>query len=168
MFETVSITSLTEKQRRSFCCGVAPLDEYFKQFAKNNHVKNISKTFVLLAEDESVIGYYTMSMGSIDFISLPEEYKNKLPRYPIPIARIARLAVDRSKQGQRWGEFLLVEALYRIRDASSLVAAYGVVVDAKDEKAKAFYARFGFKAFADNHLSLFLPMIEISKIQHSR
>jgi ribosomal protein S18 acetylase RimI-like enzyme len=163
--ETIPITNLTEKQRRSFSCGVIPLDDYFKQFAKNNHVKNIGKTFALLEDNDVVIGYYTTSMGSIDFLSLPAEFQMRLPKYPIPIARIARLAVDAKKQRQGWGEFLLVDALHRIRDAASLVAAFGVVVDAKDEKAKAFYMQFGFTTFSDNNLCLFLPIASIPNLK---
>src|SRR5262249_294469 len=147
--------------RRSFSCGVSPLDDYFKQFAKGNHLKNIGKTFVLLDTDGTVIGYYTTSMGGVDFLTLPLEYRMKLPKYPVPIARIARLGVDVKKQGQGWGEFLLVNALQRIRAASMLIAAFGVVVDAKDDKAKAFYLRFGFTAFENNSLSLFLPTTSI-------
>lgn len=161
MYETIPVTDLTEKQRRSFSCGVIALDDYFKQFAKGNHIKNIGKTFVLVENSDAVLGYYTTSMGNVDFHSLSQELQKRLPRYPIPIARIARLAVDFKRQGQGWGECLLVDALYRIQDASSLVAAFGVVVDAKDEKAKAFYMRFGFTPFTDNHLSLFLPINSI-------
>jgi hypothetical protein len=57
-----------------------------------------------------------------------------------------------------------VDALHRIRNASSLIAAFGVVVDAKDEKAKAFYMRFGFTAFSDNNLCLFLPVVSIPNL----
>lgn len=160
MYETVPVTTLTEKQRRNFSCGVNALDDYFRQFAKGNHTKNIGKTFALL-EDNSVVGYYTTSMGSVDFHALPEEFRARLPRYPIPIARIARLAVDVKYQGMGFGEFLLVDALHRIREATFLVAAYGVVVDAKDEKAKSFYKRFGFKTFYDNNLCMFLPINSI-------
>lgn len=79
-------------------------------------------------------------------------------------ARIAKLAVSTDKQRQGRGEFLLVDALHRIRNAASLVAAFGVVVDAKDERAKAFYLRFGFTAFTDNNLSLFLPLGSIRNL----
>lgn len=164
MHETIPVTDLTEKQRKSFSCGIVPLDDYFKQFAKGNHVKNIGKTFVLLGDDDFVIGYYTISMGSVDFFSLPQAVRTRLPRYPVPVARIARLAVDIKKQRQGWGEFLLIDALHHIFKASSLVAAFGVVVDAKDEKAKAFYTRFGFTAFEDNHLCLFLPLVSLASI----
>jgi len=156
--ETLPVTKLTEKQRRNFSCGILGLDEYFKQFAKGNHVKNIGKTFVILDEDATVIGYYTTSMGSVDFSSLPMDLRAKLPKYPIPVARIARLAVDIKHQNFGWGEFLLVDALHRIREASHLIAAFGVVVDAKNERAKGFYKRFGFKEFHDENLCLFLPM----------
>lgn len=163
MYNAIPVTQLTEKQRKSFSCGVTALDEYFKQFAKNNHVKNIGKTFVILGEDDFVIGYYTISMGSVDFSSLPEDFRQRIPKYPVPIARIARLAVNVKSQGQGWGKFLLADALRHIQVAASLIAAFGVVVDAKDEKAKSFYMRFGFKAFLDNHLCLILPLASIEK-----
>lgn len=159
----VPVTKLTEKQRRHFSCGVSPLDEYFKRFAKGNHTKNIGKSFALIDENNLVIGYYTTSMASIDFKSLPIDVSNKLPKYPVPVARIARLAVDIKKQRCGWGEFLLVDALIRIREASTLVAAYGVIVDAKDEKAKSFYLRFGFTSLLDNNLCLFLPIDSIKE-----
>lgn len=161
MPETIPVTNLTEKQRRNFSCGVVALDDYFKQFAKGNHVKNIGKTFVLLGDNDFVIGYYTISMGSIDFSSLPEDFRARLPKYPVPVARIARLAVNVKNQGQGWGKFLLVDALHHIQYAASLIAAFGIVVDAKDEKAKTFYMRFGFKAFVDNNLCLILPIDSI-------
>lgn len=164
MYETIPVTNLTEKQRRNFSCGVTALDDYLKQFAKGNHVKNIGKTFVLLENNHAVVGYYTISMGSVDFQSMPEKFRTRVPKYPIPIARIARLAVDVQKQGQGWGEYLLVDALQRIFEAASIVAAFGIVVDAKDEKAKAFYVKFGFTPFADNTLSLFLPIAAIPNL----
>lgn len=167
MFDTIPITDVTEKQRRNFSCGVIELDTYLKQFAKGNHIKNIGKTFVLLDQDASIIGYYTTSMGNIDFSSLPQEFQARLPKYPTPIARIARLAVDSKKQRQGWGEFLLIDAFHRIREASSLVAAFGVIVDAKDEKAKSFYLKFGFTQFLDNDLCLFMPMSTIANLKPS-
>ncbi len=164
MPETVPVTKLTEKQRRCFSCGVKPLDDYFKQFAKGNHIKNIGKTFVLIEENKDIIGYYTTSMGSVEFQSLPQKIRERLPKYPIPIARIARLAVDIKKQRQGWGEYLLIDALNRIREAATVVAAFGVVVDAKDEKAKKFYTQYGFTLFEENNLCLFLPLDSISNL----
>ena len=161
MLETIPVIDLTEKQRRSFSCGVDALDDYLKQFAKANHIKNIGKTFALLGDDDGVIGYYTISMGNVDFFSLPEDLRARIPKYPVPVARIARLAIDLKKQGHGWGRFLLVDALKHIQDAASLIAAFGVVVDAKDEKAKDFYMRFGFRAFVDNNLCLILPIASI-------
>jgi hypothetical protein len=96
--DTIPVTDLTDKQRRNFSCGIVALDEYFKQFAKGNHVKNIGKTFALIDDNSAVIGYYTTSMGSVDFSSIPQEFNARLPKYPIPVARIARLAVDLKKQ----------------------------------------------------------------------
>lgn len=163
MLNTIPVTELTEKQRRNFSCGVDALDTYFKQYSKGNHIKNIGKTFVLLDDKAAVIGYYTTSMGSVNFNTLPKEISARLPKYPIPVALLARLGVDVKKQGQGWGEFLLMDALNRIRDAASVVAACDVVVDAKDEKAKTFYTKFGFISLADNNFSLFLSIDSIPK-----
>jgi ribosomal protein S18 acetylase RimI-like enzyme len=157
---TIPVTDITDRQRRNFSCGVDALDDYLKRYSKFNHVNNIGKTFVLL-DDGDVSGYYTTSMGNANFSSIPLEFRKRLPKYPVPFARIARLAVYIKKQKQGWGEFLLTDALHRIHEANSLVAAYGVVVDAKDENAKSFYLKFGFVPFNDSDLCLFLPIASI-------
>ena len=129
--------------RASFDCGEPLLNTYLKQFARQHAKKNISKTFVLLSTDspDKIIGFYTLSTGGIvrEQLSLPDRYK--LPNYPIPIARIGRLAVDKSVQGQGLGEELLKNALHRCVTLSKEIGLYGVVVDAKHEKAKAFYLK---------------------------
>lgn len=164
MNKTIPITEISDRQRKNFSCGVDSLDEYFKQYAKGNHIKNIGKTFVLLDEDGLVVGYYTLSMGSVEFKTFSEEIRLKLPRYPIPIARIGRFAINKNKQGQGWGKFLMIDALRRVCEASDLVAAFGIVVDAKDQSAKAFYTKFGFISFVDSDLCLFLPLIVIRQL----
>lgn len=76
----------------------------------------------------------------------------------MPIARIGRLAVTTKAKGQGLGKFLLIEALQRIRKASMSVAAYAVIVDAKDVNAAKFYLHVGFIPFEDEPLTLFLPL----------
>ncbi len=157
MNKTLPILEVTPSMYRDFSCGYAQLDEYLKRFAKTNHKKNIGKTFVLIFDDV-VAGYYTVSMGEIEFSTLSDELRSSLPKYPIPVARIGRLAVHSAFQGKGFGKYLLVDALKRIVEASQTVAAFAVVVDAKDNKSKAFYTNFGFIAYKDEPLSLFLPL----------
>lgn len=155
--EIIPITEITPVQYKNFSCGYAALDEYLKRYAKGNHRKNIGKTFVLIQESE-VVGYYTLSMGSIEFQSIPQKLQAGLPKYPIPIARIGRLAVTSKAKGNGFGKFLFVDAIHKIWAASSAVAAYAVVVDAKDSTAVSFYQHFGFIPFEEQPLTLFLPL----------
>jgi ribosomal protein S18 acetylase RimI-like enzyme len=166
MLSTKSIDEVKENAYKHFSCEVKELDEYLKRFAKGNHKKNIGKTFVLLKE-EKVIGFYAISMSTIDFHQLSEDVRKGLPKYPIPVARIGRLAVDIEYQGKNIGKFLLMDAFERILDASRTVAAFAIVVDAKNEKSKKFYERFGFFSYDENALSLYIPIKTVEKMIHS-
>lgn len=157
MLATIPITEVSPGQYRDFSCGIPILDEYLKRYAKGNHRKNIGKTFVFV-QNLGVVGYYSLSMGSIEFQHIPKSWQSRLPKYPVPIARIGRLAVTTKAKGQGIGKFLLIEAFQRIRKASMNVAAYAVIVDAKDVDAAKFYLHFGFIPFEDEPLTLFLPL----------
>lgn len=161
--KTISILDVTPEYYKSFSCGKPELDEYLKRYAKGNHKKGIGKTFVL-KEEHCVCGFYTISMGSVEFDSVPEKMKKGLPKYPTPVAKIGRLAVDENAKGNGVGKFLLIDAFHRIYEASRSVAAFAVVVDAKDEEAKEFYIHFGFIECKDSDLTLFLPMETINSL----
>ena len=129
-----------------FDCGVPELNSFFDRHALSNHERGIGKTFVLAGQGEGprVLGFYTLSFTSVVANELPREMRQHLPRYPIPCALIGRLGVDRRAQGQKWGLRLLLDGLHRLVVAGEQVGGFAVVVDAKDEKAQAFYERFGF------------------------
>lgn len=147
--------------RDLFDCGEEPLNSYLKQFAGQHAKNNISRTFILSNCSSKAIGYYTLSAGSIQFETLPETIKKKLPRYPVPIARIGRLAVDKNSQGQSFGEHLLMDALHRCTVLANEIALVGVVVDAKHRKAKSFYERYGFNELSQTPLTLFISIRDI-------
>ena len=95
----------TLHDRKSFDCGVDELNLFLKQHANQNQSKNMSKTYVAVvaisADDhKKIYGYYTLSAGHLECEQLPESVKAKLPKYPIPIARIGRLAVDKDYKNQ--------------------------------------------------------------------
>lgn len=145
--------------RDSFDCEVAPLNTYLKRFARQNSESGISVTIVACAEDhpKKILGYYSVSSGEVAFDVLPDDVKKKLPRYPVPVMRIGRLAVDKSSKGMGLGRELLVDALYRALDAAKIMGLFAVVVDAKDESAKSFYRKYGFIEFKDKPMVLFIP-----------
>jgi GNAT superfamily N-acetyltransferase len=109
------------------------------------------------AQPERILGYYTLSAAEIDGQRLTEAQRKKLPRYPVPCFRMVRLACRTDQRGLGFGKLLLGCAVDRCLKARQQVAAYALVVDAKDKVAKAFYVHFGFKSLQDAPLTLYLP-----------
>lgn len=163
MITVKSIEDVESNAFKDFCCGNEELDIYLKQFARQNHKKGIGKTFIALDENQQVVGYYTISMSSIEFLDIPSGYNRGIPKYPIPVAQIGRLAVELRFQGKKIGSALLIDALKKIFEASKVIAAYAVIVDAKNDSAKKFYERFSFINYKSD-LSLYLPMKTVAEI----
>src|SRR5262245_14608728 len=100
--------------RSAFTCGKPPLDEFLQRLARQSDRRDMGRTYVaVLPGDTKVQGYYTLSTGAIAFENLPAEVSRKLPRHPIPVAHLGRLAVDQGAQGKGLGEALLLDALRR-------------------------------------------------------
>ena len=152
-----------ELQKAPFDCGYPVLNEYLRLYALKNDKLSIGKTFVAVDEDSGVVGYVTLASAQVEAKSLPEAAQAKLPRYPVPAFRIAKLAVDTRYQGKGVGAWLLRQALEKALLVSAEVGLYVVIVDAIDEKAKGFYQKYGFEAFTEYPLTLFLPVATIAK-----
>ncbi len=146
--------------RSQFDCGSLPLNEYLTKYAYQNQKNNISKTFVALNSEEiktkEICGFFTLSSGKIHFEQLPNSIKH--PKYPVLIARLARLAVDKKYQGQGLGGYLLHAALDKARAAADVLGIFAIVVDAKDKEAVNFYQHYGFQYLNSASNSLFLPI----------
>ncbi|MHB8784167.1 MAG: GNAT family N-acetyltransferase [Desulfobacteria bacterium] len=85
-------------------------------------------------------------------------------KFPIPVGRIARLAVDLKARGRGLGEYLLMDALHRFFRTGNSIGMVAVLVDAKDEQAKYFYRRYDFNSLTDRPLTLWLPMKSVRKL----
>lgn len=146
--------------RGNFDCGIQELNNFLKKYAFQNRKNHISKTFVAVQDEQAIekelVGFYTLSTGQINFDVLPKGVKHL--RYPVSIARIARLAIDLKYQSKGVGGFLLHDALQKIKTVSQVVGIFAVVVDAKDVKLKSFYERYGFVSLQEVELMLCLPM----------
>lgn len=153
---------LHERHDRSgFDCGEPELNTYLASLAGQHGRKDISRTFVAVSEADPsrVCGFYSVSAGHVALERLPEKVRKKLPpHYPVPIIRIGRLAVDRRFQGTGLGKALLMEALFHCARLSEGVGVALVAVDAKNDRAKRFYLKFGFLEMPDSPRALFLPM----------
>ena len=166
----IKVESLSKQHDRlGFDCGVKELNDFLKRYASQNQKKHISKTFVAVSDENTndlpkkeVLGFYTLSTGEMDHSLLPSDVRH--PKYPVSIARLARLAVDLKQQGNGVGGRLLYDALNKIKAASAAVGIFAVVVDAKDVGAKKFYEHYHFVPLEDSELTLFLPMAVIDKL----
>lgn len=159
----LDITTLNANhQRKSFDCNDAGLNSYLQQYARQNVKHRINKVFVATdpASPQTILGYYTLSAGSVRASDLPDEHKRRLPNYPVPVALLGRLAVDKHHQGRRLGSILLADALQRVEQASEVMAVYALVVEALNPIAAEFYQQFGFCVFPEQPLKLFLPLGE--------
>ena len=152
--------------RAAFSCGVESLDRYLRQQARQDERRNVARVFVMADPDtDSVAGYYTLSMTSIELIGLPDDLTRRLPRYPVvPAALIGRLAVDQRFHGRGLGSILLLDAYHRSLEASAEVAAVAVVIDAIDDTARRFYKHHDFRPLTGGGQRLFLPMATIAKL----
>lgn len=129
--------------RKGFACGVEPLDRYLKTQA-NREVRLGVSTCFLAVEGKSILGFYTLSAGSVVLTELPDDVAKKLPRYPqVPVARLGRLAVAEAAQGKGLGGELLWDALSRLKRQTDM-GIWACVTDPKDEAAAKFYAHHGF------------------------
>ncbi len=146
--------------RQGFACDVPALDEYLHRLAEQHRRRGISSVYVLTdsAQPERILGYYTLSAAEVGGERLSEAERKKLPRYPVPCFRMGRLACRLDQRGLGMGKLLLACAVDRCLQARRQVAAYALMVDAKDVEAAAFYLHFGFKALHDAPLTLYLPL----------
>ena len=149
--------------RRGFSCGDAELDGYLQRFARQHMASNISRTYVA-SQGSAILGYYSLAMAGIQKAQLPERHQGRFPNFPLPVARLARLAVDVRHQRQGLDELLLADALYRCHRLAGEISMVGVIVDAKHEKAKAYYQRFEFEPLPDSPLTLWLPTAAVAAL----
>lgn len=149
-------------QRAEFCCGKSALDAFLTSLVSQYEKRRLGRTYVAVQSGGTrVFGYYTISSGAVAFENLPADGGGKLPRHPVPVILLARLAVDRNAQGAGLGRLLLMDALSRCLSLSEQLGVYAVEVDAIDAEAKNFYLKYGFVPLHDNALHLYMPIATI-------
>jgi len=153
--------------RSDFACGEASLDRYLQQQATQHHRDGISTTHVLLdhllldtgtTTPIPILGYYTLAAAQLQLSDLAPEDQRRLPRYPVPAVRMARLAVTHAEQGKGHGEMLLAHAVARCLGMREELGVRVLLVDALHAQAASFYVGYGFRPTASDALTLYLPL----------
>jgi GNAT superfamily N-acetyltransferase len=146
-------------KREEFACGKPPLDDFIRARASQYEKRHLGRTYVAVrAGERRVLGYYTIASNALTFEELPPKAAKKLPKHPVPVILLARLAVDLIARGQRLGEKLLINSLKRSLELSQSLGVHAVEVDAIDTEAKAFYERYGFTCLPGQALHLYLSI----------
>ncbi len=156
---------LADQDRAGFSCGVPELDRYLKNQAGQDARRKVAAPFVMLDSSRAVAGYYTLSAFSIHLADLPPELSKKLPKYPLlPATLLGRLAVSDRHKGQKLGRLLLMDALWRSWKNTSKVASVGVVAEAFDQAARAFYLHHEFVPVPGHLKKVFIAMRTLDRL----
>jgi len=148
-----------EHERAAFDCAEPALNDFLRNYARQNQTENVGRTWVAtLPSQRRVLGFYTLTVASVAREHFSAEEMKRVPRYPVPVAHLGRLAVDRTAQKTGLGEHLLMRALEQILRVAQVVGIFAVEVRAKNERAKRFYERYGFTPAEDDGLHLYLSV----------
>lgn len=142
----VSIRALREDDPRSgFRSGNEDLDRFFHRHAASNQfIEHIGSTYVAVDERGTLLGFVTLAAATISADAFPSTRKRRLPSYPLPALRLARLAVALEAQERGIGTLLIRYVFAQALEQANRTGCVGVLVDAKPD-AVAFYERLGFE-----------------------
>lgn len=165
-----TLLDTTQHNVKPFSCGKPPLDTFLKRHAANHLKTGISSTWVLTALEEPqpdkarIAAYYSLTSSQVKKEQIP--FDKSLPKYPIPVVLLAKLAVDKEFSKQGLGEKTLVTALRKsvvVTDRG--LPAVGLIVDVLDEDALRFYQKFDlFEPFTDDPMRLFVSINTLRQI----
>jgi GNAT superfamily N-acetyltransferase len=146
-------------QVEDFISGEASLDDWLKRRARANQASGASRTYVV-CEDAKVMGYYALASGALTVESVPGRFRRNMPD-PIPVAVLARLAVDRSYQGRGVGRALFLDGARRVVHAADAIGIRGIVVHAISEEAHKFYLALGFDPCPHEPMMLVVTLTDV-------
>lgn len=150
--------------RAAFDCGIPTMNDYLLRYAGQNEENHLARTRIALDRTTGrIVGYYTTSFAQVSFEHIPARGLPK--RYPFTVGLLAQIAIDQRYQGQGWGKLLLFEALARFEQADGISAIPAVVLDLREPRLRAYYARFGFVNCGDTAPErMYLLMKTIAKM----
>ena len=156
--------------RSAFECGEQALDAYIRRYASQDVKRGVARVFVATPREapSQLAGFFSLSAGAVRCDDLPLELARRLPRYPVPVALLGRLGVDRSFQRRGLGSILVFDACCKVVQAGAVLAVAGLVVDAKSDAATSFYRQFGFVPMPGQPGRLLLSMKTLQRVAIDR
>lgn len=127
----------------NFDCGKPSLNEWLLRHARQAQGSGSAKTFVV-ADNDRVVGYFSLTVGQVDSLEVPERIRKGMGQYPIPVVILARLAVSTQDQGQGAGIGMLQDAIRRTLLIAEQAGIRALLTHPIDDEASRFYRRFGF------------------------
>lgn len=150
--------------RTDFDCGQPALTSFLRGYARQNQDENIGRTYVATRpSDPRVLGFFTLTVASVYRDDLSPADARRLPRYPVPVARLGRLAVDKSARGLGLGRELLLHAMAVSLRVAEIIGVFALEAHAKDDEARRFYEHHGLQRLKDEEFHLYLSMKQIKK-----
>lgn len=148
----------------TFDCGEEALNRFLIRFALANQMANGSQTYVGIADNGDIAGYYTLVVGEVRYEDAADRMKKGLARHPVPVMILARLGVGQPWQGKRIGAGLLRDAILRTVQAADIAGIRALLVHAKNEAARSFYERFDFQPSPTDPLHLFALLKDLRSL----
>jgi GNAT superfamily N-acetyltransferase len=150
-----------------FSCGEPALDDWLRRHARASHAGGGARVYITTTTEHprQVVAYYALAAAQVEPPdATPRLAKGQPARRPVPVVLLARLAVDRSHQGRHVGASLLKDAILRVLQAADTIGVRAILVHAKDESARAFYAHYGFEASPTDPLHLILLIKDAKRV----
>ena len=148
---------------QGFDCGQAALNQFLQRYAHVNQRANSAQTYVCCLSGE-VVGFYSLTVGSVEAQDAPARVVKGLARHPVPVMILARLAVDRDHQGKGLGKALLRDALLRTAQAAEIAGIRCLLVHAKDDAARQWYQSWEFEPSPTDPYHLFLMLKDLKAL----
>ena len=146
-----------------FDCGQPALNQFLQRFALVNQKSNSAQTYVS-CHSGSVVGFYSLAVGSVEPAAAAPRVIKGIPQHPVPVMILARLAVDHQHQGVGLGKALLKDGLLRTAQAADIAGIRALLVHAKDESARQWYLNWEFDPSPSDPFHLFLLMKDLKAI----
>jgi GNAT superfamily N-acetyltransferase len=144
----------------AFSCGVTSLDDWLRRRARSNQASGASRTFVVSA-GAAVVAYYALASGAVGAADATGRFRRNMPD-PVPVAVLARLAVDQAYAGRGLGRAIMRDCSRRVLQAADAIGIRGIIVHAISEDAKAFYLAQGFAASPEQPMTLMVTLADLS------